>query len=81
MKKERLVKRRVVPVVILTVLTLLFTFLMGIRNTMPLDEVVVLFFLDKIKKKKKKINKLQEKYKKENINKKERYKEINKKKI
>ena len=48
MKKERLVKRRVVPVVILTVLTLLFTFLMGIRNTMPLDEVVVLFFLDLI---------------------------------
>lgn len=29
MKEERLVKRRVVPVVILTVLTLLFTFLMG----------------------------------------------------
>lgn len=48
MKEERLVKRRVVPVVILTVLTLLFTFLMGIRNTMPLDEVVVLFFLDLI---------------------------------
>ena len=48
MKKERLVKRRVVPVVILTVLTLLFTFLMAIRNTMPLDEVVVLFFLDLI---------------------------------
>ena len=41
MKEERLVKRRVVPVVVLTVLTLLFTFLMGIRNTMPLDEVVV----------------------------------------
>lgn len=48
MKEERLVKRRVVPVVVLTVLTLLFTFLMGIRNTMPLDEVVVLFFLDLI---------------------------------
>ncbi len=48
MKEERLVKRRVVPVVILTVLTLLFTFLMAIRNTMPLDEVVVLFFLDLI---------------------------------
>lgn len=44
MKEERLVKRRVVPVVILTVLTLLFTFLMAIRNTMPVDEVVVLFF-------------------------------------
>ena len=41
MKEERLVKRRVVPVVILTVLTLLFTFLMAIRNTMPLDEVAV----------------------------------------
>ena len=48
MKEERLVKRRVVPVVVLTVLTFLFTFLMGIRNTMPLDEVVVLFFLDLI---------------------------------
>lgn len=48
MKEERFIKRRAVPVIVITVLTIIFTFLMGIRNTMPLDEVVVLFFLDLI---------------------------------